>query len=77
MVSGICLQGRMNEKMKNTNKKEEIYIAIDELFKKIDREFEFSLELPNWVMLRRGSSISIKDKIDKLKYYIEKLKESE
>jgi len=58
----------VNEKMEDTNKKEEIYVTIDKLFKEIDIEFK------NWVILN-GSNVM--DKIDKLKYYIEKLKESD
>lgn len=54
--------------MEDINKKEEIYITIDKLFKEIDIEFK------NWVILN-GSNVM--DKIDKLKYYIEKLKESD
>ena len=53
--------------MDDTNEKEEIYITINKLFKEID------IELRSWVILN-GSNIM--DKVDELKCYAEKLKES-
>jgi hypothetical protein len=55
-------------KMENVIGKKEIYIIIDKLLKEINRELEGRVIL-------NGSNIL--DKFDDLKYYIEKLKESE